>query len=99
MLCLFFRGLSCKGDDGPVTSLESIAVIPEKKVGRKEHEIDKSWEEHTRLDKLGCCDLQYNEQNNRDKTVTMSLNNNMSAVWSIEMDANSHSIQQKSTYL
>ncbi|XP_053188164.1 sodium-dependent phosphate transport protein 2A-like [Scomber japonicus] len=72
--CRQGRGWSCKGNDGPVASLEGIAVIPEKKVGGKEQEIDKNWEEHRRLDKPGCCDLQYNKQNNRDNTE-----NNVSA--------------------
>ena len=89
-------GWSCKGNDGPVTTLEGININPERKVREREQEIDKSW----KADKPGCCDLQYNEENDKDNTATnMSLENNMSAVWSIAIKANNHSTQLKSTHL
>ncbi|KAM7374635.1 hypothetical protein PAMP_007281 [Pampus punctatissimus] len=80
------QGRGCKGNDGP-----------EKKLRGKEQETDKSWKEQTGP---GHCDLQYNEEHNRDNTVTnMSLENNMSVVWSIEINVNNDSTQLKSTHL
>ncbi|KAM7398319.1 hypothetical protein PAMA_006298 [Pampus argenteus] len=74
------QGRGCKGNDGP-----------EKKIREKEQETDKSCKEQRGP---GRCDLQYNEEHNRDNTVT-----NMSVVWSTEININNDSSQLKSTHL
>lgn len=89
-----FLGWICKANDGLVTSLEGTAVNPERKVQEKEKTVDKSWKERRGLDKPGCCDLQYNDENN--KATNMK---NMSAVLSIEINTNNQSTQLKSTHL
>ncbi|XP_074467491.1 sodium-dependent phosphate transport protein 2A-like [Sebastes fasciatus] len=110
--CRHGRGWNCKGNDGPETSLEGVAVNPERKVGEKwkqsgegQEIIDKSWRKQRELDKPGCCDLQYNEENNRDNTATdMSSENNilsLTALWSINKDTNltNQGTQLSSTHL
>ncbi|XP_044079427.1 sodium-dependent phosphate transport protein 2A-like isoform X2 [Siniperca chuatsi] len=108
--CRQGRGWSCKGNDGPVTSLEGITVNPVRKVREKSksgdgQEIDKSWQKQRGLDKPGWCELQCNEENHRDNTATnvSSENNvfNLAAVWSIKKNTNlnNQGTQLSSTHL
>lgn len=91
LLGVLFPGWSCKGNDGPVTSLEGITVNPERKVREKwkqsgeRQEIDENWQKQRGLDKPGCCDLQYNT------TPYMSSGNNifnLTGVWSTNKKTN-----------
>ncbi|XP_038565343.1 sodium-dependent phosphate transport protein 2A-like [Micropterus salmoides] len=106
--CRQGRGWSCKGNDGPVTSLEGINVNPERKVREKRsqsgdrQENDKSWQKQKGLDELGCCDLQYNEENNT--AINGSSENNifnLVAVRSIKKNTNINNqrTQLSSTHL
>lgn len=107
-LVFFFLGWSCKGNDGPVTSLEGINVNPERKVREKRsqsgdrQENDKSWQKQKGLDELGCCDLQYNEEDNT--AINGSSENNifnLVAVRSIKKNTNINNqrTQLSSTHL
>ncbi|XP_029303875.1 sodium-dependent phosphate transport protein 2A-like [Cottoperca gobio] len=102
--CKQGRGWSCKGNDGPVISLEGITVNPEKKV-REEwkqsgegQEIDK---EQREVETTGCSDLQYNEGN---RATDMSPENNISSLaapWSEKKNPilNNQGAQLLSTHL
>lgn len=108
-LDVLFPGLSCKGNDGPVTSLEGITVNTERKVreewepSEEGQESNSSWQKQRELDRHGCCDLQDNEENNRGNTATdvSSENNklNLAAVWFIKKDTNNQGTQFSSTRL
>ncbi|XP_040907431.1 sodium-dependent phosphate transport protein 2A-like [Toxotes jaculatrix] len=108
--CRQMRGWSCKGNDGPVTSLEAVTVNSgrktreERKQNGEEQETDESWQKQRGLSKPGCCDLQHNEENNRDNTTnSMSSENicSMGAVWSIKdiTSSNNQGTQLTSTHL
>ncbi|XP_049897070.1 sodium-dependent phosphate transport protein 2A-like isoform X5 [Epinephelus moara] len=109
LCCRQGRGLSCKGNDGPVTSLEGITVNTERKVreewkpSEEGQESNNSWQKQRELDKHGCCDLQDNEENNRGNTATdvSSENNklNLAAVWFVKKDTNNQGTQFSSTRL
>ncbi|KAM9348839.1 sodium-dependent phosphate transport protein 2A-like [Symphorus nematophorus] len=76
LLCRQGRDWTCKQNEGQVTSLEGITVDPERKDREKwqpsveGQEIDKSWQKERGRDKPRCCDLSYNQENNRDDTAT-----------------------------
>uniref|UniRef100_UPI0037E7B0CC sodium-dependent phosphate transport protein 2A-like n=1 Tax=Semicossyphus pulcher TaxID=241346 RepID=UPI0037E7B0CC len=74
LCCRQERGWSCKGNEGPVTSMEDTSVNSERTARGKwkqrgeEQEINKSWQKQT-----GCCNQRYIEENNRDNVATNML--------------------------
>ncbi len=84
-LGVLLLGCRCKGNDGPVTSLEGITVNPERKERERWNQTGERQEteqKQTGLDKPECCDLQYNTAPNTSSCL------NLTAVWSTSKKTN-----------
>ncbi|KAG7215898.1 hypothetical protein INR49_002534 [Caranx melampygus] len=100
--CRQGRGCSCKRNDVPVSSLETIKVNSEKNATEKWKQNEETPEtDESRLKQRGRYELQHTEENNRDMGKnSMSLENSsciMGAMWSNKKNINSNNKGTKLT--